>query len=75
MQVTIGGKPTKQTVLHMVAENGEVEAAKLIVKALSADKAALGRLLNTTTATVPEGQRPRPMTCLHIAAKEGHDGN
>lgn len=31
-------------------------------------------LLDAETIIVPEGQRPRPMTCLHIAAKCGYNG-
>lgn len=75
MQVTVGGKAAKQSVLHMVAENGNVEAAKLIVNKLSSDKFSMEKLASATTSVMPEGQRPRPMTCLHIAAKQGHDGN
>ena len=72
-QLTVGGKKSLYSVLHMATENGHVGPAKLIVRSLN-DPEKRKKLLYMTTVIVPEGQRPRPLTCLHMAAKIGNNG-
>lgn len=71
--MTVGGKKSSYSVLHMATDKGHVDAAKLLVNSIC-DKNLRVKLLNMKTVIVPEGQRPRPLTCLHMAAKEGNNG-
>lgn len=59
--------------LHIASELGHFEAVKMILGKVK-EVEDISHLLEKTTTIVPEGQRPRPMTCLHIAAKNGHNG-
>lgn len=69
----VGGKKSKISVLHVATEKGHVAAVKLILASLT-DQELKAKLLYMTTVIVPEGQRPRPLACLHIAAKCGNNG-
>ncbi|KAF6041506.1 hypothetical protein EB796_000185 [Bugula neritina] len=71
-QVMVGGKKSKISVLHVATEKGHVAAVKLILASLT-DQELKAKLLYMTTVIVPEGQRPRPLACLHIAAKCGNN--
>lgn len=69
----MGGKKSKISVLHLATEHGHIDAVKLILSSIS-DRGQRNKLLYMTTVIVPEGQRPRPLSCLHIAAKCGYNG-
>jgi len=69
----VGGKKSKRSALHVAAERNHVHAVKSILSHISS-AVRRAELLNMTTVIKPEGQRPRPLTCLHIAAKCGHNG-
>ena len=69
----VGGKKSKISVIHIATEFGHLEAVKLILRSI-ASESMKKQLLYMTTVIVPEGQRPRPLSCLHIAAKCGHNG-
>lgn len=73
VQLVVGGKKSKISTLHLATEKGLVNAAKLILSNVK-DAKLKESLLQMTTIIVPEGQRPRPLTCLHIAAKCGING-
>lgn len=66
----VAGIETKKTVLHVLAEMGEYTLTKKILDKIS--KSTKSSLLLKTTAYKFEGQRPRQLSCCHIASAFGH---
>lgn len=66
----VAGIETKKTVLHVLAEMGEYTLTKKILDKIS--KRTKSSLLLKTTAYKFEGQRPRQLSCCHIASAFGH---
>ena len=65
-----GIKSTKSC-LHILAERGNYELTKLLLDRLT-DPTRRSRLLEATVLTELEGQRPRHLASVHLAALHGH---
>ncbi len=62
---------TKKTILHKLAFKGELNLIKVTLDKLPGGEIE-NDFLEQTVLTEMEGQRPRPMNCMHIAALMGH---
>ena len=62
---------SNKTCLHVLAEKGQRNLAKTLLDQF-ANTATRTRLLNAAVLTELEGQRPRHLASIHLAALHGH---
>ncbi|XP_023932796.1 uncharacterized protein LOC106179654 [Lingula anatina] len=67
----VAGKTSKKNVLHVLAERNDVERARILIRRIDKPGIRANFLVSETLAQV-EGQRPRDLSPILIAAMHGH---
>ena len=73
-EVHVRGVPSKKTCLHIMTENNQLTLAKALTDRLKSDGLVkeLDTILRKTVLKELEGQRPRHLSAIHIAALVGN---
>jgi len=69
--ITIRNMPSKKYCIHILTEKGNYELTKLFLERFT-NETRLKTVLKQTVTVEIEGQRPRPLAAIHIAALKGH---
>lgn len=69
-EVSVRGTPSKKTVLHLLCEKGNLQIITLMLDRIKPGKAKEA-FLRKTVLTQIQGQRPRHLSSIHIAAIKG----
>jgi len=69
--ITIRKLPSKKYCLHILTEKGNYELTKLYLEQFT-NEYQKNEILKQTVTMELEGQRPRPLASIHIAAMKGH---
>lgn len=68
--VFVRGTPSKKTVLHLLCEKGNLDLIKIMLQGIKPGKFKEA-FLRKTVLTEIQGQRPRHLSSIHIAAMKG----
>ena len=69
--ITVDGIPSRKTALHILALNGNSDLAKSLLSKIPESDVKV-QFLERTVLMELEGQRPRQLPSIHIAALQGH---